>query len=149
MKNLSNRKKIFENDLHTEDKNYILHPMRFQLKSTINPSTTNFKNTPEMELDLIFKSSIVITICKEQLETVLRFVESISDIMKMKSNLHLRPLVRSLKEGHPSIQAWWKYIIMAVIEQNRSKVNLVSMFQKYFMVKKYINLYKRLKKFVR
>jgi hypothetical protein len=136
------------------EKNYILHPMRFQVKLTMNNvDSTDHLVLPEVHLNILLKSSIVIACCKEQIETITRFQETMNDITAMKSNLHLRPLYRVSSEMSLEVKkqwwkAWWKYIIMAVIEKNRSNINIFSAFEKYFVIRKYISLYKRLKKFV-
>lgn len=139
---------------HFAEKNYILHPMRFQVKLTLNyVDNTNYTLYSEVHLGLMLKSTIVVALCKEQIETVVRFLDTMNDITAMKANLHLRPLYRvSAEMGQESKKqwwkAWWKYIIMAVIEKNRSNINIFSAFEKYFIIRKYIALYKRLKKFV-
>lgn len=142
----------FDNDILPE-KNFILHPTRFQVKLVLNNVVnTNHLLTPEVSLDFLLQSSIVVSLCKQQIETVLRFVEVISSVMVMKSNLHLRPLTRpppNVKDAkHSWWKSWWKYIIMAVIEKNRSQNSVFKSFDQYFVIRKYIKLYKRLKKFV-
>lgn len=142
----------FEND-SLREKNYILHPMRFQVKVELNNVVnTDHLSTPEVNLDFQMQSSIVVSLCKQQIETVLRFFEAISSVMVMRSNLHLRPLTRPPQESKNAKAAWWKswwkYVIMAVIEKNRSQNSIFKSFDKYFVIRKYIKLYKRVKKFV-
>lgn len=139
---------------HMPEKNYILHPIRFQVKLTLSSEDNRSNDSqPEVHLALLFKSYIVVACCKEQIETVLKFLDTMNDITAMKANLHLRPLYRvspdmNIEAKKQWWKAWWKYIIMAVIEKNRSNINIFSAFEKYFIIRKYISLYKRLKKFV-
>jgi hypothetical protein len=147
----------FNRNIETEqspDKNYILHPVRFQVKLSLNNvDNTDHLIRPEIHVGLLLKTSIVVACCKEQIETVVRFLDTMNDIAAMKTNLHLRPLYRvsaDMSQESKKLwwKAWWKYIIMAVIEKNRSNINIFSAFEKYFIIRKYISLYKRLKKFV-
>lgn len=142
-------KNLHDNDSSSQEKNYIVLPMKFQIKLTLNSApNTDYHLLPKTDVEILMKSPIVISICKEQIETVMRCIDSFDVIMKMKANLHLRPIIRPAKHIDHSGKDWWKYAIMAVIEKNRNKVNIFSVFEKYFVVRKYISLYKRLKKFV-
>lgn len=150
IKNQREFTKTVDNYWLTQEKNYVLNPTMFTVKYTKNKSTKlDYHTTPKIELSVLFKTSIVIGICKEQIETMMRCIEAINGILKLKLNLHNRPLLRPKKENKQSYQSWWKYLISSVIEQNRTKTNVFSTFEKYFVMRKYISLYKRLKKFVR
>lgn len=150
IKNQREFTKTVDNYWLTQEKNYVLNPTMFTIKYTVNKSAKlDYQTTPKIELQVLFKTSIVIGICKEQIETMIRCIEAINGILKLKLNLHNRPLMRPKKENKQSFQSWWKYLISSVIEQNRTKTNVFSTFEKYFVMRKYISLYKRLKKFVR
>ncbi len=93
---------------------------------------------------------LIACICKEQIDTLLAFFKTIDDLMQIHKNLHIRPAVdiKSGQEYSHTRKRWWKYAIMAVIEEKKSKLDFIAAFKKYSRFKTYISYYKRQKKFV-
>jgi Vacuolar sorting-associated protein 13, N-terminal len=133
------------------ERNYVLFPFSFEICMTMRKSDQfNLKEFAKNTFDISMRNPLILSICKEQIDTILAFGNTIGDLMKLHTNQHIRPSmdIKIGKEYSHTTKRWWKYAISAVIEEKKSKLDFMSAFKKYARYKRYISYYKRQKKFV-
>lgn len=142
------------NNINLNEKNYLLSPFSFEVRLTMRKGEAfDLKKVAKMTVEVIMKNPLIITMCKEQIETLLEFSKNLNDLMKIHKNLHIRPtsdlISGDSKEAQEIRCKWWVYAITAVIQEKKSKLDFLGAFNKYSKFKRYILLYKRQKKIVR
>jgi hypothetical protein len=77
---------------------------------------------------------------KEQKDYLVNLDEHFNSLETIQNNLHVRPISNVNKNP----LAWFKYCANAIMEKNAlDKLNFQKAMVKYFLMKKYIALYKK------
>ena len=126
-----------------EKESFLLHPIDFHLDITFLNHILNqneLSKEAHMKIKADITRPIILMMNKEQKEYLTNMGDHFKSLETIQNNLHIRPTYPVKKKA----LGWFIYSVRATIEKNRFlKLNFQRAMQQFFLMKKYISLYKK------
>lgn len=122
---------------------FLLHPIDFHLNIKLNNHILNqqeLSKEAHIKITAEILRPIVFMMNKEQKDYISNLGDHFKSLETIQNNLHIRPTFPLKKNP----LAWFRYSIRATIEKNHFlKLNFQRAMHHFFLMKKYIALYKK------
>lgn len=126
-----------------DKESFLLHPIDFHLNIKMINHILNqqeLSKEAHIKINAEILRSIIITMNKEQKDYLSNLGDHFKSLETIQSNLHIRPTFPLKKNP----MAWFRYGVRATIEKNHFvKLNFQRALHHFFLMKKYIALYKK------
>ena len=126
---------------------YLLQPcnLTIKLQQIFKDNVANVEKT-NFDIKIDFHQPLIFIFNKNQIEYLNKIEKHLKAMEIIRNNLHIRPTTPL----RTSRLDWFRYAIKAVIDQNRKlKLDIQKSTYKLFLMKRYINLYKRKQRIVK
>ena len=122
---------------------FLLHPIDFHLKIKFIDhilKKEELSKEAHMKITAEILRPVIFMMNKEQKDYLSNLGDHFKSLETIQNNLHIRPTFPLRKNP----LGWFRYSVRAIIEKNRFlKLNFQRAMQQFFLMKKYIALYKK------
>lgn len=125
-----------------DKESFLLHPIDFHLNIKFINHILNQKLSTEAHVKITAEilRPIIFMMNKEQKDYLSNLDDHFKSLENIQNNLHIRPTFPLKKNP----LGWFRYSVRAIIEKNRFlKLNFQRAMHQFFLMKKYIALYKK------